>query len=68
MSPIALRERCRALHLSLSQLSQLSGLHEDSIRRVFAGETDPRLSTLKKLERALTAEEERLRRYLNGGA
>ncbi len=55
-----MRQRRERLGLSRLALRRLSGVHEETIRRLEEGIVDrPRIGTAHKLERALKAAEER---------
>ncbi len=53
MPVMRLREWRDKRALSLRKLGELSGVHYVSLARMGAGELDPRLSTLRKLCKAL---------------
>jgi predicted transcriptional regulator len=56
--------RIKALRLPLKVLSAACGLPMNTISRVAVGVVDPRQSTVERIDRALIAEELRLRDYL----
>lgn len=62
--PRTLRQRAEDIRLSSKELAALAGVDEDTVYNVFNARTDPRLSTIEKIEAALTAEEARLREQL----
>ncbi len=66
MTGHALRARKDALRLPVKALAERAGLDEDNVRKVLTGVNDPRASTLAALDRALHAEEDAMRAYLDG--
>ena len=65
--PKILNERRKRLRLSMPSLAASTSLHPDTVWRVLNGKTDPRRSTLAKMEAALAIEEQRLAASLTGG-
>lgn len=65
MSPAALAERLRAIRYTQSAVARDIGLPINTVSRILIGSTDPILSNVEAIERALLAEERRLRDYLN---
>lgn len=53
MKPATLKQRADALRLPTSELARRAGVDEDNLHRIFKGKTDPRLSSLEKVEQAL---------------
>lgn len=72
-APGNLKARAQAIRLSFEKLAALTGVAATTVTRI-AEKGDGKLSTLQKLDAALTAEELRLRDHLlrlhpvNGGA
>jgi hypothetical protein len=66
MLPETIRDRALAVRLGKKELSSLSGLSEKSTGMILRGASSPRLNNLQALERAVIAEEIRLRDYLFG--
>jgi predicted transcriptional regulator len=64
MKPMSIKQRAARIRLPLKELAALAGVSEDNLHRVIRGNVDPRVSTVEKIEGALAAEEERLRREL----
>lgn len=64
MNTATIKQRAERIRLPLKQLAALAGVDEDNLHRVIAGKVDPRVSTVRKIEDALTAEEDRMRREL----
>jgi predicted transcriptional regulator len=64
MQPADLARRVKAIRLATRELGQLACVDNMTVRRVADGTSDPRVSTLEKIEAALVAEELRLRDYL----
>ena len=59
-----LAARARALRLGAVELSRLAGLDVNTVVDCLAGKTDPRTSTLRKLDRVITDQERSLLSYL----
>lgn len=59
MEPADIVSRANSIGLPQYRLAELSGLHVTTVERTLNGKTDPRRSTLKKLEAGLI-EAERL--------
>lgn len=57
MEPADIVSRANRIGLSQKELASLSGLHKTTVERTLNGKTDPRRSTLRKLEHALVARE-----------
>lgn len=64
MNPSTIKERAARIRLPLKALAEMAGVDEDNLHRVLKGKTDPRLSTVEKIEAALAKEEDRLRAEL----
>ena len=61
-----LRERIARLRIPQHRLSDLTGLDESTISRAFNGKTDPLMSTIERIEKAVAAEEAATAEYLAG--
>lgn len=57
-------DRIARVRLPQKALADRAALDEDTVSRALTNKTDPRNSTLEKIERALTAEEIDLRDHL----
>lgn len=64
MKPSTIKQRAARIRLPLKELASKAGVSEDNLHRVIRGNVDPRVSTMQKIEDALAAEEDRLRREL----
>ncbi|GLK72575.1 helix-turn-helix domain-containing protein [Ancylobacter dichloromethanicus] len=53
MEPTDIVARANRIGLSQKELAGLTGLHKTTVERTLNGKTDPRRSTLRKLEHAL---------------
>ncbi|WP_371346995.1 helix-turn-helix domain-containing protein [Ancylobacter sp. IITR112] len=53
MEPADIVARANRIGLPQKRLAELSGLHKTTVERTLNGKTDPRRSTLRKLEHAL---------------
>jgi transcriptional regulator with XRE-family HTH domain len=60
----SLKQRADAIRLPVTVLAERAGLDEMTAHRVLRGKSDPRESTLLKLDRALAREEDKLFEYL----
>jgi predicted transcriptional regulator len=61
----AINQRLDVLRLSRKELARRAGLHQSAVSLVLNGNTDPRLSTLRKINAALDAVEAETREQLN---
>ena len=59
-----IRSRRQRLRLSVRELANRAGVHEDTLHRLLRGETDPLASTLSAVERALGEAEMQMAREL----
>jgi predicted transcriptional regulator len=59
-----LKDRILRLRLRTSEVAEMAGVDESTLHRSFHGHTDPLNSTVDKIEAAIAAEEDRLRRAL----
>ena len=67
IEPGTIGDRCQMIRLQPANLARRAGCHQLTICRIMRGATiDPRYSTLTEIERAIVAEELRLRDYLVG--
>jgi predicted transcriptional regulator len=64
MLPETIRGRAVAVRLGKKELSELAHLSQKSTGMILRGDSSPRLNNLQALERAVIAEEIRLRDYL----
>lgn len=64
MLPDTIRDRAIAVRLGKKELSELAHLSQKSTGMILRGDSSPRLNNLQALERAVVAEELRLRAYL----
>jgi hypothetical protein len=64
MLPETIRDRALAVRLGKKELSELAKLSQKSTGMIMRGQSSPRLNNLQALERAVVAEEIRLRDYL----
>lgn len=64
MNPATIKRRAERIRLPLKRLAAMAGVDEDNLHRVITGKVDPRVSTVRKIEKALSAEEKRLLREL----
>jgi predicted transcriptional regulator len=55
MTPKQLRKAREVLNITIRELARVSGVSANSIWRIEVGETDPKASTLAKLQDALEA-------------
>jgi hypothetical protein len=65
MLPEDIGQRCSAIRLDKKALAGLASLSQKSAGMILRGQSSPRLVNLQALERAVIAEELRLRDYLN---
>jgi hypothetical protein len=64
MLPEQIAERSEAIRLDKKALARLAKLSQKSTGMTLRGQSSPRLNNLQALERAIVAEEIRLRDYL----
>lgn len=60
----SVRARLANLPITAKQLAELADVNEHTLSRALRAVTDPRVSTIRKIDAALTAEEQRVRREL----
>lgn len=63
-----LLHRIQRIRLQQKAIAEQTGLDETTVCHTLSGRTDPRNSTLEKIERVVEAEEEKLRAALKKGA
>jgi predicted transcriptional regulator len=64
MTPASLKRRADALRLTNSELARLAGVDEDNLGKIFNGRVDPRLSSLAKIDAALSETEAEMKARL----
>lgn len=64
MTPASLKRRADALRLTNSELARLAGVDEDNLGKIFNGRVDPRLSSLAKIDAALSEAEAEMKARL----
>lgn len=64
MSPETIRERAAAIRLGQKALGDLANRSQKFVNMTLTGRSSPRYDALCDIEKALTAEELRLRNYL----
>jgi len=64
LNPETIFERASKLRYNVSDLAQAAGIDKDTAHKLKRGESFGRVTTVKKLEAALLAEEDRVREHL----
>lgn len=65
MQDRSLLARQQKLRISVRELAVRAGLDQMNVSRVLKGTIDARLSTVRKIERALRDEEQQMKEYLD---